>query len=210
MLRAPVACGWFGIQTLDRRRSHSQNSRPLLSLPSPTVSRLPLLGSTGVQFGSFLFFWAITMAVVYKGIDSVRLLLNIKAPLQIVLGTPAAGVGLSKRRWLRPHSLPAIRVRCRPTEGRPVLEFLFPSTDRYDWFLGNTLAQHSGFFTLRAHAARSDRRAGARSAADHGTLFIHRGGGRLRLPRSFIDTTIWNPIDVLTRFKKIRLCSCWR
>jgi NCS1 family nucleobase:cation symporter-1 len=38
------------------------------------------------QLGCFLAFWLINMAVVYKGIESIRLLLNIKAPLLIVLG----------------------------------------------------------------------------------------------------------------------------
>src|SRR3974377_282120 len=38
------------------------------------------------QFLFFLLFWGINMFVVYRGIDSIRLLLNIKAPLLIALG----------------------------------------------------------------------------------------------------------------------------
>ena len=40
----------------------------------------------GLEFVCFLFFWAINMFVVYKGIESIRFLLNIKAPLLIALG----------------------------------------------------------------------------------------------------------------------------
>ena len=40
-------------------------------------------GITAPEFACFMFFWAINMAVIYKGIDSIRLLLNVKAPLLI-------------------------------------------------------------------------------------------------------------------------------
>ena len=46
----------------------------------------PLVGYQYPQLGCFLAFWAINMVVIYLGIDSIRLLLNIKAPLLIVLG----------------------------------------------------------------------------------------------------------------------------
>src|SRR5215831_11317781 len=62
LLRALVACGWFGIQT------HSYFA---INLP---------------QFLCFLLFWAINLVVIYCGIDSIRFLLEIKAPLLIVLG----------------------------------------------------------------------------------------------------------------------------
>jgi len=39
-----------------------------------------------MQLICFLAFWAINMVVIYAGIDSIRILLNIKAPLLIALG----------------------------------------------------------------------------------------------------------------------------
>src|SRR5262249_8951344 len=41
--------------------------------------------------GCFLFFWAINMFVIWRGIDSIRFLLNIKAPLLILLGLALLG-----------------------------------------------------------------------------------------------------------------------
>ena len=38
------------------------------------------------QLLCFLVFWAVNMFVIYKGIESIRILLNIKAPLLIALG----------------------------------------------------------------------------------------------------------------------------
>jgi NCS1 family nucleobase:cation symporter-1 len=45
-----------------------------------------IFGISLPQFLCFLFFWGINMLVVYKGIDCIRWLLNIKAPLLIALG----------------------------------------------------------------------------------------------------------------------------
>jgi NCS1 family nucleobase:cation symporter-1 len=85
MLRALVACGWFGIQTWIGGNAIYK----ILGVFWPALvagKQAAALGITGPQFLCFLFFWGINMLVVYKGIDCIRWLLNIKAPLLIVLG----------------------------------------------------------------------------------------------------------------------------
>ncbi len=85
LMRALVACGWFGIQTwIGGMALHT-----LLAVwfPSWTSARpLAALGITGPQLGCFLAFWLVNILVVWRGMESIRLLLNIKAPLLIVLG----------------------------------------------------------------------------------------------------------------------------
>src|SRR5271155_2638429 len=79
LLRAFVACGWFGIQAwIGGDAIHS-----ILGVFFPAIAggAATSLGITASQFGCFMFFWGINMLVVYKGIDSIRILLNIKAPL---------------------------------------------------------------------------------------------------------------------------------
>src|SRR5687767_9083942 len=85
LLRALVACGWFGIQTWIGGAAIYK----ILAVFWPSLAAsgpIGFLGINGPQLACFLAFWAVNMAVVYKGIDSIRLLLNIKAPLLIVLG----------------------------------------------------------------------------------------------------------------------------
>ncbi len=85
LLRALVACGWFGIQTWIGGEALSK----MLAVFFPATEQLaplPVLGINIVQLLCFLAFWSINMLVVYKGIESIRLLLNIKAPLLILLG----------------------------------------------------------------------------------------------------------------------------
>jgi len=85
VMRALVACGWFGIQTwIGGLALHT-----LLAVWFPAWNESPPIASLGVttsQLGCFLAFWLLNMLVVWRGIDSIRLLLNIKAPLLIVLG----------------------------------------------------------------------------------------------------------------------------
>src|SRR5579871_6299329 len=82
LLRALVACGWFGIQAWIGGNAIYK----ILVVFVPSIATTftgTMLGVTGPQFLCFLFFWGINMWVVYMGIDSIRLLLSFKAPLLI-------------------------------------------------------------------------------------------------------------------------------
>jgi len=85
LLRALVACGWFGIQCWIGGWAIYK----ILSVFSPTLEtmpNLPVIDINAAQAACFLFFWSINMWVIYQGIESIRILLNIKAPLLITLG----------------------------------------------------------------------------------------------------------------------------
>jgi nucleobase:cation symporter-1, NCS1 family len=85
MLRALVACGWFGIQAWIGGWAIYK----ILAIYYPAWEQLPHVGFLSInapQVACFLFFWGINMFVIWMGIDSIRILLNIKAPLLIALG----------------------------------------------------------------------------------------------------------------------------
>jgi nucleobase:cation symporter-1, NCS1 family len=93
MLRALVACGWFGIQTWIGGWAIYMIGTVFI----PAWEKLPILfadpavpgsglGINAAQLGCFLFFWAINLLVIYLGIESIRILLNIKAPILIAGG----------------------------------------------------------------------------------------------------------------------------
>lgn len=85
VMRALVACGWFGIQAwIGGMAIHT-----LLGVLAPEwVNDAPLsmLGVSASKLACFLAFWSLNMLVVWRGIESIRVLLNIKAPLLITLG----------------------------------------------------------------------------------------------------------------------------
>ena len=85
MVRALVGCGWFGIQTWIGGQALFTIAcifKPMLA----DKSWYTTLGITGPQFGAYGAFWLINMIVIFAGIESIRWLLNIKAPLLIALG----------------------------------------------------------------------------------------------------------------------------
>ena len=85
LLRALVACGWFGIQSWIGGWAIYK----VLAIAFPAWEQIAPIAWLGInipQIGCFMAFWGINMLVIYLGIDSIRLLLNIKAPLLIVLG----------------------------------------------------------------------------------------------------------------------------
>lgn len=84
LLRAFVACGWFGIQTWIGGAALYAFLTVLF--PGWKEQSATGLGLYVPQLACFLGFWAVNMLVVYKGIESIRFLLNIKAPLLILLG----------------------------------------------------------------------------------------------------------------------------
>jgi NCS1 family nucleobase:cation symporter-1 len=76
ILRAIVACGWFGIQCW----IGGQAIAAMIGVLSPA-----LVGSQPVLWICFLGFWALNMVVVYKGVESIRFLQSFSAPLMAVL-----------------------------------------------------------------------------------------------------------------------------
>lgn len=85
LLRALVACGWFGIQTWIGGSAIYQ----LLAVLVPSIlggAPLGFLGINAAQLACFLVFWAIQVAVLWKGVESIRLLETLAAPFLILMG----------------------------------------------------------------------------------------------------------------------------
>jgi nucleobase:cation symporter-1, NCS1 family len=85
VLRALVACGWFGIQAWIGGWAIYK----VLEIYVPawrSLPRLPAVGISTPQLACFLAFWGLNLLIVWRGMDSLRVLLNVKAPLLIALG----------------------------------------------------------------------------------------------------------------------------
>ena len=126
ILRALVACGWFGIQTWIGGSAIYQ----ILLVWMPQFKSWPMLGFLGInamQLLCFLAFWAINMLVIYMGINSIRILLNIKAPLLILMGLALLWWAVRHAGgWGPMLSQPSAFEPGRPQEGKFWLVF-FPA-----------------------------------------------------------------------------------
>ena len=86
LLRAIVACGWFGIQCF----IGGEAMRTFIVALWPTFADI---GGDANFYGlsvpsaiTFLFFWAINIVIVLKGINAVRVFENWSAPLIMIMG----------------------------------------------------------------------------------------------------------------------------
>src|SRR5437764_7888187 len=78
LLRALVACGWFGIQAWIGGWAIYK----VLEVYVPawqSLPRIPFVGINAPQLACFLAFWGLNLLIIWRGIESVRLLLNVKA-----------------------------------------------------------------------------------------------------------------------------------
>jgi nucleobase:cation symporter-1, NCS1 family len=76
ILRALVACGWFGIQTwIGGQAIHS-----MILVVWPSVASVEW-----ALWACFLGFWLLNMAVVWRGVESIRFLQGFGAPFMFVM-----------------------------------------------------------------------------------------------------------------------------
>lgn len=84
LLRALVACGWYGIQTWFGGQMIYTLAGVLVGHPLEG-DKLPGLGINAAQLACFLVFWAMQFWFVLHGIDAIRRLETYTAPVKIII-----------------------------------------------------------------------------------------------------------------------------
>jgi NCS1 family nucleobase:cation symporter-1 len=90
LLRGLVACGWFGIQTWIGGSAIYQLVGALRGGWGERAD-LPLLGINAVEAVCFLLFWGIQVVVLWRGIESIKVLEVWAAPFLIAMGLLLVG-----------------------------------------------------------------------------------------------------------------------
>jgi NCS1 family nucleobase:cation symporter-1 len=93
MLRAIVACGWFGIQSWIGGTAIAQ----MVNILAPQTVNMPWV--VGV---CFIGFWLLNMFVVWRGVESIRFLQSYSAPFMVVMSTTLLVFMLHKAGGLGP------------------------------------------------------------------------------------------------------------
>ena len=198
LLRALVACGWFGIQTWIGGNAIYK----ILGVffPAMTGDATNALGITLGQFVCFMFFWGINMLIIYKGIDSIRLLLSFKAPLLIALGLLLLGWAYNNAGGFGPIlSQPSAFAPGQPKAGQ-FFSFFVPALTGMIGFWA-TLSLNIPDFSRYARSQRDQVLGQTLGLPVTMALYAFIGVAVTSATTIIYGTTIWDPVDVLTRFK---------
>ncbi|MBP6414139.1 MAG: NCS1 family nucleobase:cation symporter-1 [Bacteroidia bacterium] len=203
ILRAIVACGWFGIQTW----IGGYAIYLMLKLWFPFLENLPSLFPTSfsLQTGpaiTFLLFWLLNMYVVYLGVDSIKKLLVFKA-----FFLPAAALALLFWAINAGHGLgPILSQPSKFTNSADFWKFFFPALTGMVGFWA-TLSLNIPDFTRYAKSQRAQIVGQSIGLAPSMTLFAFIGVVVTSATVIVYGKTIWDPLEVAGKFESKLLVS---
>lgn len=199
LLRALVACGWFGIQAwIGGAAIYKIASVFWPAIASPDHPKL--LGVTAPQFASFLLFWAINVFVICRGIDSIRVLLNIKAPLLVALGLLLLGWAYQQAGGFGPMlSQPSQFEPGQPKAGQFFLFFVPALTGMVGFWA--TLSLNIPDFSRYAKSQRDQIVGQAVGLPATMALYSFIGVAVTSATIVIYGHALWDPVDVLTKLQ---------
>jgi len=101
MLRALVACGWFGIQAWIGGEALNTFFRTIV--PGwPTLLGAGFGGHTTTEWLSFALFWSLNIYIIYRGMDLLRAVENWAAPFVLVMTSILLWWAVNKANGLGP------------------------------------------------------------------------------------------------------------
>jgi nucleobase:cation symporter-1, NCS1 family len=198
VLRALVACGWFGIQAWIGGWAIYK----IVGIYVPgweAMAKLPLIGINLPQLVCFFVFWSLNMWVIHKGIDSIRLLLNIKAPLLIALGLLLLWWAYDRAGGFGPmFAKPSAFAPGQPKEGK-FLALFFPALTGMVGFWA-TLSLNIPDFTRYAFSQRDQAVGQALGLPTTMGLFSFIGVAVTSATVIIYGEAIWDPVLLIARF----------
>ena len=167
LLRALVACGWFGIQTW----IGGQAINAMLVALDPRWSEV----RWGVPL-CFAAFWLLHVMVIARGIRTIRWLQGVTAPFLLAIGVALLVWAVVKAGGFGP-------MLAAPSKFRSLGEFFrffVPSLNRSSRLLGHRGTEHSRLHALRAQPEGASVGASAGFAGYDDVLFLYRHRGDVR------------------------------
>lgn len=186
ILRAVVACGWFGIQSwIGGMAIHA-----MLAVIWPAAA-----GSAFAKWACFLVFWLLNMWVVWRGVESIRHLQAFGAPFMFIM---AAALLI----WVRMKAGSFGEMLSTPSQFHSTGEFLtvfFPSLTAMVGYWA-TLALNIPDFTRYSKSQHAQAYGQAFGLPVAMTLYAFVGISVTSASAVLFGHPIWNPIELIGAF----------
>src|SRR5216110_407729 len=186
ILRALVACGWFGIQTW----IGGEAINAMIVVLAPGWARF----HSGAAV-CFVLFWLLNVFVILRGIETIRLLQGISAPFLLL-------IGLALLLWARGKAGGFGPMLATPSKFQTFGEFFrffIPSLTGVVGFWA-TVSLNIPDFTRYAHSQRDQIVGQALGLPLTMALYSFIGVAVTSATTIIYGQTIWDPVDVLTKF----------
>jgi nucleobase:cation symporter-1, NCS1 family len=187
VLRALVACGWFGIQTW----IGGEAINTLLATLWPAWKENP----NGVWI-CFVAFWAINLAVILKGIEYIRFLQGISAPVLLAVGVLLLGWAYRNAGGFGPM----LAAPSQFSSTADFMKFLIPALNGAVGFW-STVSLNIPDFTRFAKNVRGQAIGQAIALPVTMTLYSFIGVAVTSATVVIYGTAIWDPVQLLSRFQ---------
>ncbi len=188
VLRALVACGWFGIQTW----IGGQAIDAMMKIAWPAWGQW-----AGGVWVSFFFFWAINIWIIWKGIETIKFLEAASAPFMIA-------VGVFLLWWMTDLAGGLGPILAAPSRFRSTAEFARFFVPALTGMVGfwATVALNIPDFTRYARSQRAQAWGQALGLPTTMTLYAFIGVAVTSASTVIFGEAIWDPVVLLGRFNR--------
>jgi NCS1 family nucleobase:cation symporter-1 len=194
MLRAIVACGWFGIQTWIGGASFYN----LLRAWNPSLEQIDSssLFPQVVPLICFMLFWLLNMFIIYKGVESIRKLLVFKA-----IFLPVAAIALFCWAIIAAKGLgPILSEPSKFKDNASFFTFFFPALTAVVGFWA-TLSLNIPDFTRYAKTQQAHIKGQAMGLPTSMTLFAFVGVVVTSASAIIYGQPEWDPVVLAGKFE---------
>jgi NCS1 family nucleobase:cation symporter-1 len=193
VLRALVACGWFGIQSW----IGGQAMYSMLQVLWPRAA-----SSVWTPWVCFYLFWLLTMAVIWRGIDTIKYLEGIGAPFMLAVGLlllwwiarKAGGLG------------PVLHTPSKFQTTGEFMRFFIPSLTGMVGFWA-TVALNIPDFTRYARSQKAQMIGQALGLPPAMTIYSFIGVAVTSASVILFGHAIWDPVALLAQFHEPVIAS---
>ena len=193
MLRAIVACGWFGIQTW----IGGESLYHLIRAWNPSLAEIDTtsLFPQALPMICFGIFWLLNMFIIYKGVESIRKLLVFKA-----IFLPIAAIALFCWAVIAAKGLgPILREPSKFTDSASFFKFFFPALTAVVGFWA-TLSLNIPDFTRYSKSQKAHIKGQAIGLPPSMTLFAFVGVVVTSASAIIYGSPEWDPVKLASHF----------
>jgi NCS1 family nucleobase:cation symporter-1 len=197
LLRAIVACGWFGIQTWIGGAA----IYTILLIVWPGAGDLPtvlpeFIGIGLMQFVCFMIFWFMNIYLIYRGINSIKVLEVAAAPFLL-----ACGLALLAWAYVKADGFgPMLQAESQFATNAEFYKLFFPSLTAMVGFWA-TLCLNISDFTRYAKSQKAQLVGQAAGLPPTMVLFAFIGVAVTSATIVIFGEAIWDPVVLVRRFE---------